>query len=265
PSTEVLSALTRDLLAVAHRRGTVALGGDGGDPVLLPGAVVRHLGRVPLGQLLAGLRDTWRRGLWPPFGLRSALWRWTGAGGPACPQWFSPRLLHAYDARGRWAAFADAARPSRETRGEALGVLASPGWGQSFETWDPNTTGLALETRYPFFDHRMVSLALALPSYPWCVDKVVLREAMAGWLPDDIRLRPKAPLGGDPVSIRAWPARKLVEVVRATPGLDEYVDLDVFERSVRDEGLFSDSQPGTLPVASLATWLRVAASRSQAA
>lgn len=265
PSTDVLSALTRDLLDVARRHGGVALGGDGGDPSLMPGAVVRHLGHMPLSQLLGGLRDTWRRGLWPPLGLRSTVVRWTGAGRPACPPWLSSRLQRSYDARARWAAFEDGWNPGHEMRGEALRVLGSPGWGQSFETWDPNTTGLALETRYPFFDHRMVSLALALPSYPWCVDKTVLREAMAGHLPDEIRLRPKAPLAGDPVTLRAWPARRLVELVRATPGVDDYIDPRAFERSVRDQGLFSDGQPGTLAAASLATWLRLGASQSRAA
>ena len=47
PSTEVLSAIMRDLLRRAGRHGAVALTGDGGDPSCLPGAVVRHLGRMP--------------------------------------------------------------------------------------------------------------------------------------------------------------------------------------------------------------------------
>jgi len=103
---------------------------------------------------------------------------------------------------------------------------------------------------------------LSLPSYPWCVDKTVLREAMRGRLPDVIRLRPKTALAGDPLALRAWPARKVVALIKNTPGMDAYIDVQAFERSAQDPGVLTDRQPGTLAAAALATWLGTAAGRA---
>ena len=178
PSVEVLSAIMRDLLLRAGRHAGVALTGDGGDPALLPGAVVRHVGRVRSVALARGVWQTLQRGQWPPLGLRSGLRRWTAAGRPAAPSWLASRLRRACDPPARWTAHYERLAPWPSPRGEALAVLAAPGWPQAFESVDPNTTGLPVELRYPLFDARVVSLALSLPSYPWCVDKTVLREAM---------------------------------------------------------------------------------------
>jgi asparagine synthase (glutamine-hydrolysing) len=254
PSVEPLSAIGRDLLLRAGRHADVVLTGDGGDPSLLPGAVVRHVGRVPSIMLVQGVWQTLRRGLWPPLGLRSGLRRWSGTGRPAAPSWLSSRL-HVCDPAARWAACQQRRSPVPALRGEALAVLCAPGWGQTFESADPNTTGLPVEPRYPFFDARIVSFALALPSYPWCVDKTLLREAMADRLPDAIRLRPKAALAGDPVALRAWPAHKLVALIKGTPAMDAFIDMKAFERSAEAPGLMTDGQPGTLAAAALATWL----------
>ena len=123
-----------------------------------------------------------------------------------------------------------------------MAVLAAPVWPHAFESVDPNTTGLTVELRYPLFDARVVSFALSLPSYPWCVAKTVLREAMRGRLPDVIRLRPKTALAGDPVALRAWPARKVVALIKNTPGMDAYIDVQAFDRSAQDTGLLTDRQ-----------------------
>ena len=265
PTVEPLSAILRDLLLRAGRHADVALTGDGGDPTLLPGAVVRHVGRVPSLTLARGVWQTLKRGLWPPLGLHSGLRRWSGTGRPAAPSWLSSRLL-ACDPEARWVAYQQRRNPLPAPRGEALSVLRAPGWPQNFESADPNTSGLPVELRYPFFDARVVSFALSLPSYPWCVNKTVLREAMAGRLPDAIRLRPKSALAGDPVALRAWPARKLVALVKGTPAMAGFIDVDAFERAVENEnGLLTDRQPGTLAAAALATWLGTAAGRTATA
>jgi asparagine synthase (glutamine-hydrolysing) len=263
PTADVLSAIYSEMLRVAARHAPVAMTGDGGDPTLLPGAVIRHAGRVGVPELCRGIWRTVRRGLWPPLGLRSGLVRrWSRP--PAPPAWLSTRLRGQYDAAGRLQAFRDSLMPRPEPRGEALAVLSSPDWPQAFEVADPNTTGLPVEVRYPFVEARLLTLALSLPSYPWCVDKTAMREAMVGRLPEMIRMRPKSPLAGDPVALRAWPLTRLVEVGRAAPGLDAYVDLDVLGGVASDEGLLTDRQPGTLAIAALASWLRSPAGRTAA-
>jgi asparagine synthase (glutamine-hydrolysing) len=262
PSTEVLWAVTRDVLAAAGPHSDVALSGDGGDPVLLPGAVVRQAGRVPVAQLAAGAWRTLRRGLWPPLGLRSGLVRRRRTDRIEMPTWLSPRLSRLHDFRSRWEGFYDGLAPLDAPRGEALASLRGQWWAPAFELSDPNTTGVPVEPSYPFFDSRVVSVALSLPSYPWCVNKTVLRDAMSGHLPDAVRLRPKAPLAGDPVASRAWSSAALMQRLRSTPRIDAYVDLAEIERRCTGEGLFSDRQPGTLAVAALATWLRADARSS---
>jgi asparagine synthase (glutamine-hydrolysing) len=57
-----------------------------------------------------------------------------------------------------------------------------------------------LEVRYPFMDLRIVNYLLSLPPFPWFFEKMLLREAMAERIPERVRMRPKTPLRGDPVS-----------------------------------------------------------------
>ena len=78
------------------------------------------------------------------------------------------------------------------------GSLTRSGHGHC-EASDPGVTGIPIEARYPFLDVRLVSYLLAIPPLPWCIDKQILRDAMRGTLPETIRLRPKAPLAGDPL------------------------------------------------------------------
>jgi len=49
-------------------------------------------------------------------------------------------------------------------------------------------------------DLRIVNYLLSLPPFPWFFEKMLLREAMAERIPERVRLRPKTPLQGDPVS-----------------------------------------------------------------
>jgi asparagine synthase (glutamine-hydrolysing) len=67
-----------------------------------------------------------------------------------------------------------------------------------FEQENAGVTHCAVETRYPFLDLRIVNYLLALPPFPWFFQKMLLREAMAGRLPERVRTRPKTPLQGDP-------------------------------------------------------------------
>jgi len=81
-------------------------------------------------------------------------------------------------------------------------------------------------------DVRLVRFLLALPPLPWCADKELLRVAMRGLLPEEVRLRPKSPLAADPVKEQlrdprmAWidhfdPVGELANYVdrRAIPGI----------------------------------------------
>jgi asparagine synthase (glutamine-hydrolysing) len=69
-----------------------------------------------------------------------------------------------------------------------------------FEQENAGVTPYPLEVRYPFLDLRIVNYLLAIPPFPWFFEKMILREAMAGRIPERIRMRPKTPFEGDPVS-----------------------------------------------------------------
>jgi asparagine synthase (glutamine-hydrolysing) len=82
-----------------------------------------------------------------------------------------------------------------------------------------------LEVRYPFLDLRIVNYLLALPPFPWFFHKLLLREAMAGRLPESVRMRPKTPLQEDPVSQQV--RRKGVELlnrIRWSQDTDTYIN-----------------------------------------
>jgi len=60
-------------------------------------------------------------------------------------------------------------------------------------------TGFPVEWRTPFLDRRLLRFLLRLPPIPWLMEKEVIRRAQQSVLPDEIRLRPKAPLRHDPL------------------------------------------------------------------
>lgn len=117
------------------------------------------------------------------------------------PNWLKSDFSRRANLAGRWKQ-QDEARKSwamHPIHPRAHGSLTLPQWTNIFELEDPGATSYALETRYPFLDLRIVNFLLALPPFPWFFKKTILREAMTGRLPEDVRSRPKAPLAGDPV------------------------------------------------------------------
>ena len=87
--------------------------------------------------------------------------------------------------------------------------------------------------RHPFFDLRLVRFVASLPPEPWLMNKRILREAMRGALPEEIRTRRKtllveAPMPGLDPAVMA----RLAELVRAAPGLERFVDVDALAAAV---------------------------------
>lgn len=217
---------------------TVGLTGNGADPALLPAM------------------DYWwtqlRRGRWlqaasgalafirmqrrlPPLYLRS---RWTQtilrrtAETPPFPPWFHARVVTEHGLKERWQAYlAGAVDPATcdPERPEARKGLLSPHWPFVFWTYSPEVTRIPLDIAHPFFDIRVLALLLRLPTIPWCHQKWIVREAMSGILPDELRLRPKTTPRGDTVRAQLLAAGgtrdrfdEWVEPVRET--MERYVD-----------------------------------------
>jgi asparagine synthase (glutamine-hydrolysing) len=257
PTTEPMTATTADMLARAADHGASVLTGDGGDPLLLPSTLIRQIGTVPFRRLMAGMWAARRSHPRPPIGLRSALRGWVQRSATDVPSWLAEPLLKSFDARARWAEINAQRSADRGPRSAAVNSLRDPWWPSTFETYDPGATGRPVDMRYPFFDVRLVSVALRLPSFPFCVNKRVLRSAMSGRLPDAVLHRPKTPLAVAPEAVPGrWPFTAAVQALAAAPGIEQYVNIQKFEAAVRPEFLFTDAARGTMAAVSLAMWLR---------
>jgi asparagine synthase (glutamine-hydrolysing) len=125
---------------------------------------------------------------------------------------------------------------------------------------DRNSMAFSVEARTPFLDYRLVERALALPSSDLVRDgwtKAILRESMAGIIPDCVRLR-RDKLGFATPEAR-W-LREIASQLREWLGPDAclagVIRADVLDkwRQGSDEGLAT--RPGLWRALSVELWLR---------
>jgi asparagine synthase (glutamine-hydrolysing) len=241
----------------------VVLTGDGGDDVLT-GRAWPHLtfllrkGRIPsLAAVFGGY--FLRHGTFPPLriGIRGRLRRWLGRPAPSStyPAWLESgfeRELHLQD---RWRELEQPPTHEHTLHPGGYASLSCSYWSSVYETEDAGWTGIPVEARAPFLDQRLIRFLLRLPPVPWCMDKHLLREAMAAALPASVRLRRKTPLAGDPLLLHAekngW---QPTLSKNACPRLAEFVDLSLFtatSRPSRGLSLWDDIRPIALDL-----WLK---------
>ncbi|MGA8144870.1 MAG: asparagine synthase-related protein [Candidatus Acidiferrales bacterium] len=143
-----------------------------------------------------------RRSPWP--GVRRRIKGLFGEDGtaPRFPGWIAPDFARRVSLEDRWKEtnnlFASGKHPILP---QAHASLSLPNWTYMFEHENPGVTRFPTEVRYPFLDLRIVNYLLALPPFPWFFEKALLREAMVGRLPENVRRRPKSPLAGDPLAV----------------------------------------------------------------
>lgn len=144
----------------------------------------------------------------------------------AFPRWLARDFAGGMDLEARWREYGlPRVVPAHPVVPAAHASLSLPQWTQMFELADPGVTRCPVEVRYPFLDLRIVEYLLALPPFPWAFEKTLLREAMAGHLPESVRRRPKTPLAGDPlVEMLQRPEAAHVDRVEWVGGIDRYVD-----------------------------------------
>ncbi len=137
----------------------------------------------------------------------------------------------------------------------AFAGLSSKSWSSVLESEDAGWTGAPVELRAPLLDQRLLRFLLRVPPVPWCMEKKLLREAMRGMLPEEVRARPKTPLLGDLikhyVESKKWSPSPLSE---PTPEVRKLVD---WERLGTTLGTAAGSTlwVGLRPV-SLCYWLK---------
>ena len=208
PTASPLLAIEADQLRQAAEHARVLLTGQGADPLLRE--TPSRLTRLALrGRVLAAAREAaeyvrWHRRI-PRPGVRSWLAARGGPQRPAVdpPRWIDPGFAARVGLADRLAAWSAPAPSRHPLRPEAHGLLSTSFWPVRFAAWDPGSTGVPIELRHPFLDLRLVGLALSIPPAQWYNDKGLLRIAMRGRLPARLLARPKTPLSGDVLGVRA--------------------------------------------------------------
>jgi asparagine synthase (glutamine-hydrolysing) len=220
----------------------VALTGDGSDNLM-------HFEMGP------HARDLARSGNWFDFavqvsrylqlrgsivpGIRRRVERFFGNDPVAAifPNWLAPELvarLHLTERlKDQCAISTGAGHPILP---KAHASLSLPQWSSLFELQDPGVTKCLVEMRHPFLDPRVVNFLLALPPFPLFLEKKLLRDALAGRVPESVRTRKKIPLAGDPLQqYLRRPDTNWISGVKWVKEMRQYVDTSRLEPLIAAE------------------------------
>ena len=232
PADDPFQAATSDARRSISSGCHVLLSGEGGDNLMY----------FQMWPYVADLRrrGEWRRLLtdmanyfwvrpFPRRGIRLRAQRLFGADPyePVYPPWLAPEFARRAELEDRWKEQAELPKPSRvhPIHPKGHGSLALPQWTQLFEQVDPGATGYPVEISYPLLDLRVVNFLLAIPPFPWFFKKTLLREAMQGRLPENVRTRPKTPLQGDLVAAQIQRnGTANLKAIPFTSELDRYIN-----------------------------------------
>jgi len=241
----------------------VALSGDGGDDILL-------------GKAWPYLRSLLNNGRWGAAASAIARHIWSTQGLPALglgirseirnrlgistetepfPEWISDDFAARLNLRERFAELQRKPVSNHPTHPWAYAMLTGPFWPNVLEGEDAAWSGVAMETRSPLLDRRLVRFLLRLPAMPWCMDKQLVRRAMADLLPKETLDRAKTPLTHDPLELQVAQGKwNPLPLAAQSSYLQEILDWPRLRNclsSVNREHLY----PNLSPI-SLALWLK---------
>jgi len=242
----------------------VVLSGYGGDDILTGqawpyltylfhrrrfGTIVKTFGRYIL-----------KHGRIPPLraGFRTRLRRWVGRTNPLTefPQWLEPHFAERHNLRGRWQELQKSPKTAHLLHPIAFASLSSKYWAGLLESEDAGWTGVPVELRAPLLDQRLLRFLLRVPPVPWCMEKALLREAMSGMLPEEVRTRPKTPLLGDlikhSIESKTWRPLPLPEPTAELRGFVDWEQLGTTLETGAGSTLWVELRP-----VSLCYWLNV--------
>jgi asparagine synthase (glutamine-hydrolysing) len=247
-------AASFDAEVVAHSRQI--FNGQGGDPVLYPSAGywlndIKQLRWIKAAQ---AVREYRARASHPMrLYVRSEL---RDGNKPKKfivppPDWLRPEVAAKFGLEDRFKAAQSAIPPFHPTHQAAYNLIQMNQWQFLFE----RQQYARMERLMPFWDERVVRFGLRLPAAPWCEDKLILREAMRGRLPEQVRARPKTPIMADVYGpkLAALNAAALLDEVE--PLVSPYVNMQA-ARSHLVSYDRSFIQYGVAKIVSLGRWLR---------
>jgi asparagine synthase (glutamine-hydrolysing) len=231
PIAEPFMAGSVDQYGQIAQQARVLLSGYGPDAVLSTHFPAHHRGLWQARKRWRVLSDLIGYWFWnhhlPPIGVRTFL-RQTLRGRRVSqqrklPGWLNPDFVLRMRLQERYEEINAEETPRHLRHPAGYNALARPFWPFLFERDNEDLSRWALEPRYPFFDVRLVSYFLAIPVVRWCTDKRLLREAMKGILPEEVRVRRKTPLGSDVLSARIRRGDSIFHNGNAIPELKRYV------------------------------------------
>ncbi len=163
------------------------------------------------------------------------------------PQWLSPRFEAEMRLRDRWSHLMKPPKKFHPWYPDAHAMLNGEYWPEILEREDAEWTRAPLEARAPFLDRRLISFLLRVPPVPLCIDKELLRRAMTGMLPEEVRVRAKAPLAGDPLAVQlrsgTWYLLPLVEPMATTSLFVDWGRLSRILENSTGDSLWRDLRP----------------------
>jgi asparagine synthase (glutamine-hydrolysing) len=146
---------------------------------------------------------------------------------PQYPRWLAPDFARRLNLQARvkeWNRLSSVS-PPHPVLPEGHASLSPWYWSHLFELESAGITHCSVEVRHPFFDLRIVNFLLALPPFPLYFQKRLLRDAVAGRLPERIRTRRKSPLAADPlVAHFGQPRTPWMDQLIWTEEIESYVD-----------------------------------------
>ena len=261
PYHEPLAIIDWEQLNQIKNHSRVVLNGQGGDEALFPSTVREMFQGMAKIDVAIALLHCLRYKLRPPLGLGLAAkwrrWRTPQSIPDYYPQWLNPSFAQKLQLRERWQYINNTKpEPIHPFRSQAYRDLISPVWSPFLEGYDAGFSGVPVEVRFPFLDLRLLNYLLAIPPLPWCVDKQLMRIAMASQLPDKVRLRPKTPVAGNPILARLAQGQNPWENLGLHAEINSYVNTSVIRQAVENSNLDSWQAWSLMRPVSLAYWLK---------
>jgi len=205
PFHEPYRSLYLEQVSQITRHSRVALNGYGGDGIMTGQAwpYLTYLAQRFRLKTIASVFGKYVFKHWsiPPLrgGFRSRIQRALGVRNEATeyPSWLDSAFEERMGLANRWEELRHPHEKSHHWYPDAAYSLNAGLWANVLENEDAGWTQFPLESRAPLLDMRIHRFLLRIPPLPLCIDKELLRRAVLGYLPDEVRLRPKAPFAGD--------------------------------------------------------------------
>ncbi len=138
------------------------------------------------------------------------------------PNWLDRGLIERLDQTGRLSRLGEAGGPAHPWRPRAVASFADVIWPALFDDFDSDERLAPMVWRHPYLDLRVLGFLLAVPPVPWAREKLLMRTAMRGRLPDAVLGRRKTPLVGAPLADLV--AAQGLPPLSGAPQLARYVD-----------------------------------------